>query len=117
MTKFLISAFMLISTQAILTVAGIEGKWTGFVDTEMGQFPLTVVYTVEDGQLSGYFEEQGGNNAFEDGTISGNTFEYTAEGQGYTITHQGVVRGDTIYLQWSNPSLGEGTGKLTRVRD
>ena len=116
MTKFLISALMLFSTQALFKVAGIEGKWTGFVDTEIGQFPLTVVYTVENDQLSGYFEEQGGKKFFDGGSISGNAFEYTTDGEGYTFTHRGVVKGDTIFLNWSNSALGEGKGMLTRMK-
>ncbi|MEM6630167.1 MAG: hypothetical protein AAF694_10870 [Bacteroidota bacterium] len=115
MTKFLISLLLLVGTQASLHVAGIQGKWTGFVDTQIGQFPMTVVYEVNGNQLSGYFEETSGENPFEGGLISGDTFEYSCSGNGYTFTHKGVVTGDTIYLNWSNPSLGEGTGKLARV--
>ena len=116
MTKFIISALVLISSQALLNLTGIEGKWTGFVESEIGSFPISVEYNVEGEVLSGIFENANGPSSFEGGHITGNTFEYQCEGEGYTFTHKGTIQGDTIHLTWSSSALGEGKGLLTRQK-
>lgn len=115
MTKFLFSAALLLSSHLFLNLNNIEGKWKGFVESEVGEFPISVEYEVDGQVLSGIFDDQGDPSAFEGGHISGNSFEYQCTGQGYTFTHKGVVKGDTIHLVWSSLELGEGKGLLIRV--
>lgn len=115
MTKFLISTALLLSSHLFLNLNQIEGKWQGFVESEIGEFPISVEYQVEGQALSGVFDDFGNLTPFEGGMISGNSFEYKCIGQGYTFTHKGVVKGDTIHLVWSSLELGEGKGMLVRV--
>lgn len=115
MTKFLISTVLLISSHLFLNLHNIEGKWTGFVESEVGEFPISVEYQVDGQVLSGVFDDLGNPNPFEGGHISGDSFEYQCSGQGYTFTHKGIVKGDTIHLVWSSLELGEGKGVLIRA--
>lgn len=96
----LIAALMMLSAAAFAD--GIDGKWTGSVDTPNGPVQLTYTFAAKGTQLTGTALGPDGNAVpLEHGKIEGNkvTFSLTFNfGQPTTINYTGTLAGTQLKI-------------------
>lgn len=94
MKKIFASAFLLLFCTTILFASKIDGSWAASVDTDNGTFEFTLTYKVDGEKISGTLSSEMGDLDFTDGKVTGDSFEYKFEIEGYSIMHKGKVLND-----------------------
>ena len=98
--------FTAVFVAALLTVsafaAGIDGKWTGEMQTPNGTRPVTFTFAADGGTLNGSTTGRGGETKITNGKVDGDNikFDVVREMQGNTMTlhYTGKVSGDELKL-------------------
>ena len=116
MKKIFVSVFMMLFCSTILFASSkIEGKWAASIDTDNGTFEFTLTYKVDGDKLSGLIASDMGELEFTDGKISGDTFEYKLDIDGYSITHKGEVLNEKEIRISSSGDYGENQFMLKKI--
>ena len=99
-TTALIAALMMLSAAAF--AAGIDGKWTGSVDTPNGPVQLTYMLASKGTQLTGTAAGPDGNAVpLEHGKIEGDKVSFSLTfnfGQPMTFNYTGTLAGNQLKL-------------------
>ncbi|MDG2167582.1 MAG: hypothetical protein P8L44_06605 [Opitutales bacterium] len=97
MKKYIVTILLILSPLCAIA-SKMDGTWKGKVDSSYGLLDMTAVYQVSGEKVSGTITlSLGGQqmeNQFDGGSISGDTFEYTYNLQGNSITHKGKFAND-----------------------
>ena len=115
MKKIFVSAFMLLFCTTMLFASKIDGTWAASIDTDNGIFEFTLQYKVDGEKLSGTLSSDMGELDFTDGKVSGDTFEYKFEIEGYSITHKGKVLNDKEIKINSSGDYGDSEFTIKKV--
>jgi hypothetical protein len=83
--------------------ADVDGKWTGSVHTDNGDFPVTFNFTAAGDVLNGSMSgPDGGDIAIKDGKIDGANISFWLNldfgGNAMKLTYKGVVAADQIKI-------------------
>ncbi len=78
----------------------VDGTYNIAVETPMGTRPGKLTLKTDGDSLSGTYNAEEGENAFKDGTVSGNNFTFSTQistpmGQ-FPLGFMGTVNGDDI---------------------
>jgi hypothetical protein len=81
--------------------ADVDGKWTGMVTTDNGDFPVTFNFMADGAMLHGSMAGPDGSDiAIKDGMIDGANISFWLSldfgGNAMKLTYKGVVAGDHI---------------------
>jgi len=80
-------------------IADLTGKWTGTVKSPDGQdFPLTYVFKVDGGKLTGSLQTPQGELPISNGKVNGSDFSFDMDFNGTTISNVGKYYVDSIGL-------------------
>ena len=96
-----VAALLLLAVSAF--AADVDGKWTGSVHTDNGDFPVTFNFKADGAMLSGSMAgPDGGDIAIKDGMIDGANISFWLSldlgGNALKLTYKGVVATDQIKI-------------------
>ena len=96
-----VAAFMLLAVSAF--AADVDGKWTGNVHTDNGDFPVAFNFKADGPTLNGTMAgPDGGDIAIKDGMIDGANISFWLSldfgGNALKLTYKGVVASDQIKI-------------------
>jgi hypothetical protein len=81
-------------------LAGVTGKWTAAIDTQVGIQNYTYEFKVDGEKLTGRAKSQFGDTAITEGTVKGDEISFVEnldfQGQPLRITYTGKVSGEEI---------------------
>lgn len=104
MLRRTLAVAILLASSAVLSFAGnLNGRWTGSMQTDNGDFQLTFNFKVDGSKLTGAVESPNGDIPIEDGKVDGNTFTFKTHFNDAEVNHQGTLNGDTIDLKIQGP--------------
>lgn len=78
--------------------ASLDGKWTGNLNFNNENVPLTYNFKVDGDKLTGTFETSHGNGSIENGKVNGDSFTFSTNIQGLDIPHTGKAFTDSVSL-------------------
>ena len=78
---------------------GIDGKWTGKMQSPNGDMELVFNFKVNADTLTGTVESPMGNIPFSNSKMTGKEFSFDVSFNGMTISHQCVSMGDSIAMK------------------
>lgn len=83
--------------------ADVDGKWTGTVHTDQGDFPVTFNFMADGAKLNGSMAGPDGSDiAIKDGMIDGANISFWLSldfgGNEMKLTYKGVVAADSIKI-------------------
>jgi hypothetical protein len=95
------AALLLLAVSAF--AADVDGKWSGSVHTDNGDFPVTFNFTAAGAVLNGTMSgPDGGDIAIKDGMIDGANISFWLNldfgGNAMKLTYKGVVASDQIKI-------------------
>jgi len=95
------AALLLLTVSAF--AADVDGKWTGSVHTDNGDFPVTFNFKADGAMLNGTMSgPDGGDIAIKDGMIDGANISFWLSldfgGNALKLTYKGVVASDQIKI-------------------
>jgi hypothetical protein len=95
------AALLLLAVSAF--AADVDGKWTGSVHTDNGDFPVTFNFTAAGDVLNGSMSgPDGGDIAIKEGKIDGANISFWLNldfgGNAMKLTYKGVVAADQIKI-------------------
>ncbi len=97
----------------------VDGTYNIEMTTPMGARPGKLTLKTDGGSLSGTYTAEQGDNAFKDGTVSGEEIAFSVKVNApmgeITIGVKGTVSGDTISGQVQLGSFGSAPFKGTRA--
>jgi hypothetical protein len=103
-SKFLVTgaAFLLLAFSAF--AADVDGKWTGNVTTDQGDFPVAFTFKADGPMLNGSMAgPDGADIAIKDGMIDGANITFWLSldfgGNALKLTYKGVVSSDEIKIE------------------
>jgi len=101
--KFLLSAVLFLALAMSALAADVDGKWTGSVHTDNGDFPVTFNFKADGAMLNGSMAgPDGGDIAIKDGMIDGANISFWLSldfgGNALKLTYKGVVATDEIKI-------------------
>lgn len=101
MRRMLIACVMVLVTSSLALAADVTGKWVGSVETPNGPIELTYELKAEGEVVTGTVASPMGSLPIADGKLVGDTFTYTVNLEGSTITHEAKVNatGDEIAIK------------------
>jgi len=80
----------------------VDGKWSGTINTPMGDFPVTFTFKADGAKLTGSMLGMDGmETPIANGKVDGANISYTVTlnfGQEFVLTYKGVVSGNQIKL-------------------
>lgn len=80
--------------------ADVDGKWTGTIHTDMGDFPVALTLKADGATLTGTTTGPDGDVMIKDGKIDGANISFNVTldfgGMPFTLAYKGVLSGDTI---------------------
>ena len=94
-----IAALFLVTVSAF--AADVDGKWTGSMQTPMGDIPVGFTFKADGATLTGStMGPDGSNVAIKDGKVDGANISFSITfdfgGMPFTLTYKGVVSADSI---------------------
>jgi len=110
----LFSSFFLAGAQ----VADVSGEWDVTIQTPRGEMTLTAKFTQDGDKLTVTMVGPRGGEASGEGTIQGNSIQWSItrsgpEGNSLTVTYKGTVEGTTMSGTAENPR-GTANWKATK---
>ena len=96
--------------------ARLDGRWTGTVDSDIGQMTIEVSLTVDGDKAKGTIKTAHGEFTIADGTFANGTWTlpFTAPGaKGYMA---GAIKGNVFSGKWVNEGTATGTFYVTRKK-
>jgi hypothetical protein len=99
--------------------ADVTGTWTGAMTGGNGDFNITFTFKQDGAKLTGtILGPQGDPIEISNGTVDGDKLSFTVSFNEMTITHTGVITGDTIKLttKSNNPDFPTREMTLTRSK-
>lgn len=75
-----------------------DGKWDGIYETPNGDVEFSITYKVSGNKITGTISSEYGDMEINEGTVKGNTFEYTMDFNGTEINHKGKLSGNKITI-------------------
>ncbi|AYL94112.1 hypothetical protein [Mucilaginibacter celer] len=95
----IVSAFVILAAFSFISMANINGKWTGALKLPGdGDFPLSYTFKVDSGKLTGTAHAPQGDVAITDGMINGDNFSFSIPVPGGTSPHTGKVYQDSLSM-------------------
>ena len=99
--KFAVCAlFVLAAVGAAAFAAGVAGKWTAAIDTQIGVQNYAYDFQVDGEKLTGTAKSQFGETQIAEGTVKGDDIAFVEnlnfEGQPLRIEYKGKIAGDEI---------------------
>ncbi len=95
MKYFFYLCLVIFFTMNIAHAQGIDGKWTGEMQSPNGPMDLTFNFHVTGDSLTGGVESQMGEIPISNGKVNDSTFSFDVSFNGMTIQHQCVVKSDS----------------------
>jgi len=93
------AAFCVLLLAMPVLAADIDGKWTATVDGMDGnKMELTYLFKAEGNRLTGKVTSPMGDMNISEGKIDGNSIEFTASSDQFSVTNKGTISGDEIKL-------------------
>jgi len=88
--------------------ANVSGEWDMSIQTSRGEMSLTTRFTQDGEKLTVAMVGPRGGEASGEGTIQGNTIQWSVtrtgpEGNSFTVTYKGTVEGTTMSGTAENP--------------
>lgn len=82
-----------------LILADVNGKWSGSIDYNGSDIPLTYNFKNDGGKITGTSETPLGTNEITDGKIEKDILTFKVNLNGETATHTGRIFADSINLK------------------
>jgi hypothetical protein len=106
---FAVSAlFVLAAVCAAAFAAGVAGKWTAAIDTQIGEQNYTYDFKVDGEKLTGTAKSQFGETPIAEGSVKGDEISFVEnlnfQDQMLRIVYKGKISGDEIKF---NRKVGE----------
>jgi hypothetical protein len=94
-----LAAFFLLTVSAF--AADVDGKWSGTIHTDMGDFPVAFTLKADGATLTGTtMGPDGADVMIKEGKVDGANISFTVTfdfgGMPFTLTYKGVVSKDSI---------------------
>jgi hypothetical protein len=101
--KFFAPAAALLLLAVSASAADVDGKWTGSVSTDNGDFPVAFNFKADGAMLTGSMAGPDGSDiAIKDGMIDGANISFWLSldfgGNALKLTYKGVVAADQIKI-------------------
>jgi hypothetical protein len=100
--------FVLAAVGAAAFAAGVAGKWTAAIDTQVGVQNYTYDFKVDGEKLTGTAKSQFSESPITEGTVKGDEISFAEnlkyEGQEVRVVYKGKISGDEIKF---NRQVGE----------
>jgi major membrane immunogen (membrane-anchored lipoprotein) len=100
--------FVLAAVGAAAYAAGVAGKWTAAIDTQIGVQNYTYDFKVDGEKLTGTAKSQFSDSPITEGTVKGDDISFVEnlkfEGQEVRVVYKGKLAGDEIKF---NRQVGE----------
>lgn len=102
-SKFLVTGAALLLLAFSAFAADVDGKWTGNVSTDNGDFPVAFTFKADGAMLNGTMAGPDGSDiAIKDGMIDGANISFWLSldfgGNALKLTYKGVVSTDQIEI-------------------
>ena len=85
---------------ALVQAAGVAGKWTAAIDTQIGVQNYTYDFKLDGEKLTGTTKSQFGESQIAEGTVKGEEISFVEnldfQGQPLRIVYKGKIAGDEI---------------------
>ena len=99
--RFAVSAlFFLSAVCAAAFAAGVAGKWTAAIDTQIGEQNYTYDFRVDSEKLTGTAKSQFGETQIAEGSVRGDEISFVEnlnfQDQMLRIVYKGKISGDEI---------------------
>ncbi|PWK79744.1 hypothetical protein LX99_00204 [Mucilaginibacter oryzae] len=95
----IVCAFVAITAFSFISMANINGKWTGALKLpDDSDFPLSYTFKVDSGRLTGTAHAPQGDVTITDGMINGDNFSFSIPVPGGTSPHTGKVYQDSLSM-------------------
>jgi hypothetical protein len=82
-----------------IILADVNGKWSGYIDYNGSDVPLTYNFKSEGDKLTGTSESPLGTNEIKDGKIEKDVITFKVNLNGELATHTGKIYPDSINLK------------------
>ena len=109
MTKAIIGRLVLAVALSVLALAplhaaGVDGKWTGSIDTPMGAIPIEFNFKADGATLNGSMGgPDGGQIPIKNGKVDGNKISFVEKGSymgmALSFNYTGELVGDEIHFK------------------
>ena len=100
--------FVLAAVSAAAFAAGVAGKWTAAIDTQIGVQNYTYDFKVDGEKLTGIAKSQFSESPIAEGSVKGDEISFVEnlkfEGQEVRVVYKGKIAGDEIKF---NRQVGE----------
>ena len=100
--------FVLAAVSAAAFAAGVAGKWTAAIDTQIGVQNYTYDFQVDGEKLTGTAQSQFSESQIVEGTVKGDNISFVEnlkyEDQVFRVVYKGKISGDEIKF---NRQVGE----------
>jgi hypothetical protein len=104
----LFSLALLLLATAPASAAGVAGKWTASIDTQIGVQEYTYTFNLEGTKLTGTAKSQFGETQITEGAVNGDEISFVEnlnfQGEPLRIVYKGKIAGDEIKF---NRKVGE----------
>ena len=115
--RSIVSSLLVFVAASVCLAAGFNGKWEGSVKTPDGQeLPLVFTFNVEGESVTGTIGSPMGELPISNGKISGDTITFDVEFNGTTISHEGMLKDETIAMKSKAP-WGDAAFELKHTGD
>ena len=98
--RSLVIGLLLLAVSAF--AADVDGKWSGTVQTPMGDFPMAFTFKADGAKLTGSMTGMDGmETPIAEGKVDGNNISYSVTlnfGEEFKLSFKGVVAGNQIKL-------------------
>jgi hypothetical protein len=107
--RLVLAAVLCVVTLAPLHAAGVDGKWTGSIDTPMGAIPIEFNFKADGATLNGSMGgPDGGQIPIKNGKVDGNKISFNVSidfgGMSLDFAYTGTLSGEM--LQMSSDFMG-----------
>jgi len=82
-----------------LILTDVNGRWTGYIDYNGSNIPLTYNFKTDGDKITGTSETPLGTNQIKDGKIDNDVFTFKVDLNGENATHTGRIFADSINLK------------------
>jgi hypothetical protein len=82
-----------------LILADVNGKWTGYIDYNGSDIPLTYNFKTDGGKITGTSETPLGTSEIKEGKIEKDILTFKVDLNGEMATHTGRIFADSINLK------------------
>ena len=98
-SRFAVCALFVLAVAAAFA-AGVAGKWTAVIDTQIGERHYTYDFKVDSEKLTGTAKSQFGETQIAEGSVKGDEISFVEnlkfQDQALRVVYKGKISGDEI---------------------